>query len=84
MVGYGFARQGNIPAHQYNQTAWVLFNIVLTIFIMVVAFSRHLLDRGLTRSYLCLDPADAATYSIWSKLGYGVVQDTVDIDYDSA
>ena len=50
----------------------------------VVAFSRHLLDRGLSRSYLCLDPQDAVAYSICSKLGYGVVQDTVDIDYDSA
>ena len=50
----------------------------------VVAFSQHLLDRGLKRSYVCLDPADAAAYSVCSKLGFGVVQDTVDIDYDSA
>jgi predicted GNAT family acetyltransferase len=50
----------------------------------VVAFSQHLLDRGLRRSYLCLDPADAVAFSICSKLGYGVVLDTVDIDYDSA
>jgi plastocyanin/uncharacterized membrane protein YozB (DUF420 family) len=41
LVGYGFARRGNIPAHQYNQTAWVLFNIVLTVFIMAVVFSRQ-------------------------------------------
>lgn len=38
-VGYGLARRGNIPAHQYNQTAWVLFNIVLTIFIMALVFN---------------------------------------------
>jgi hypothetical protein len=50
----------------------------------IVAFSQHLLDRGLSRSYFCLDPLDAVAYSICSKLGYGVVQDTVDIDYDSA
>lgn len=43
MVGYGFARQGNIPAHQYNQTAWVLFNILLTLFIMAVAFNRQVI-----------------------------------------
>jgi plastocyanin/uncharacterized membrane protein YozB (DUF420 family) len=39
MVGYGFARGKNIPAHQYNQTAWVLFNIVLTVFIMAAVFN---------------------------------------------
>jgi hypothetical protein len=50
----------------------------------VVAFSQQLLDRGMTRSYVCIDPADAAAYSVCSKLGYGVVQDTVDIDYDRA
>lgn len=38
-VGYGLARRGNIPAHQYNQTAWVLFNIVLTVFIMALVFN---------------------------------------------
>ncbi len=38
-VGYGLARGKNIPAHQYNQTAWVLFNIVLTVFIMATVFN---------------------------------------------
>jgi hypothetical protein len=47
----------------------------------VAALTRHLIDRGTTRSYFCLDPADAATYSICVRLGYGVVQNTVDIDY---
>ena len=50
----------------------------------VAALSRHLLERGMARSYFCLDPADAATYSICVRLGYGVVQNTVDIDYGSA
>jgi hypothetical protein len=50
----------------------------------VAALSRHLLERGMTRSYFCLDPTDAATYSMCVRLGYGVVQNTVDIDYDSA
>ena len=43
VVGYGFARQGNIPAHQYNQTTWVLFNIILVIFIMGGAFTRQVI-----------------------------------------
>jgi len=42
-VGYGFARQGNIPAHQYNQTTWVLFNIILVVFIMGGAFGRQVI-----------------------------------------
>jgi hypothetical protein len=50
----------------------------------IAALSRHLLDRGLSRSYFCLDPADGATYSICVRLGYGVIQNTVDIDYESA
>ena len=50
----------------------------------IAALSQQLLDRGMSRSYFCLDPGDAATYSICVRLGYGVVQNTVDIDYDSA
>jgi uncharacterized membrane protein YozB (DUF420 family) len=42
-LGAVFARRGNIVAHQYNQTAWVLFNIVLTIFIMLVAYFEYVL-----------------------------------------
>src|SRR5512141_1033516 len=41
-LGAVLARRGNIAAHQYNQTAWVLFNIVLTIFIMAVAFFEYI------------------------------------------
>jgi plastocyanin/uncharacterized membrane protein YozB (DUF420 family) len=62
MVGYGFARQGNIPAHQYNQTAWVLFNIVLTEFIMAVAFNRQVvpgIPTKLLRSYYAVSTAHA-------------------------
>jgi uncharacterized membrane protein YozB (DUF420 family) len=40
-TGAVFARRGHITTHQYNQTGWVLFNIVLTIFIMVVAYSEY-------------------------------------------
>lgn len=40
-VGAVFARRGHITTHQYNQTGWVLLNIVLTIFIMVVAYSEY-------------------------------------------
>ncbi|MGP1678537.1 MAG: hypothetical protein ACTS8S_16525 [Giesbergeria sp.] len=33
-VGLVLARRGNIDAHKYNQTTWVLLNIVLVAFIM--------------------------------------------------
>jgi hypothetical protein len=32
--GFFLARSGNIAAHQYNQTTWVLLNVVLVAFIM--------------------------------------------------
>lgn len=32
--GFFLARRGNITAHQYNQTTWVLLNLVLVVFIM--------------------------------------------------
>ena len=44
-LGMVLARRGHITAHQYNQTAWVLFNIVLTIFIMVVAYYENVLTQ---------------------------------------
>lgn len=40
-VGYFLARSGNITAHQYNQTTWVFFNLVLTVFIMIVAYYEN-------------------------------------------
>ena len=42
-LGMVLARRGHITAHQYNQTGWVLFNIVLTIFIMVVAYYENVI-----------------------------------------
>ena len=42
-LGFVFAHRGNITAHQYNQTGWVLFNIVLTIFIMIVAYFENVI-----------------------------------------
>ncbi len=42
-LGMVLARRGHITAHQYNQTAWVLFNIVLTIFIMLVAYYEYVI-----------------------------------------
>lgn len=44
-VGYGLARANKIT-HQYNQTVWVLLNIVLVMFIMIVSFSRSVV-RGI-------------------------------------
>ena len=42
-AGAVLARRGHISAHQYNQTWWVLFNIILTIFIMVVAYFEYVI-----------------------------------------
>ncbi len=42
-VGMLLARRGHITAHQYNQTGWVFFNIVLTIFIMLVAYFEYVI-----------------------------------------
>jgi hypothetical protein len=50
----------------------------------VVAFSRHLLDRGMRHSYFCLDPMSVAADAICRRLGYGVVQETADIDFAPA
>jgi uncharacterized membrane protein YozB (DUF420 family) len=41
VVGAYFARRGNITAHQTIQTGLVLFNLVLTIFIMAVAYFEY-------------------------------------------
>ncbi len=41
--GFMLARRGSISAHQYNQTAWVLFNIVLVEFIMATSFYKQVL-----------------------------------------
>jgi len=44
-VGAFLARSGRIPAHQYNQTSWVLFNTLLVLFIMVVSFSQNVVSQ---------------------------------------
>lgn len=53
-IGAFFARHGNITLHQYNQTGWVLLNIVLTIFIMIVAYVEYVapgLPGNLSQAY---------------------------------
>jgi hypothetical protein len=50
----------------------------------VAAFSSHLLDRGLTHSYFCLDPGNVVADAICLRLGYGLVQETADIDFVAA
>jgi len=75
-VGYGLARQGNIPAHQYNQTAWVLFNIVLTEFIMAVAFNRQVvpgIPEKLMRSYYAVSMIHAVLGGITILCGIYLV-----------
>jgi plastocyanin len=50
-LGFVFAKLGRISLHQYNQTAWALLNIVLTVFIMLVAFARQVVP-GIPASLL--------------------------------
>ena len=64
-VGAVFARRGNISTHQYNQTTWVLINIVLTIFIMIMSFSENILP-GIPAN---LSEAHAAISTIHAGLG---------------
>jgi uncharacterized membrane protein YozB (DUF420 family) len=62
-VGVIFARQGNIAMHQYNQTGWVLFNIILTIFIMIVAYVEYVvpgLPGNLRQAYGIVSTIHAA------------------------
>lgn len=62
-AGMIFARQGNITLHQYNQTGWVLLNIVLTIFIMIVAYVEYVtpgLPGNLRQAYGLLPTIHAA------------------------
>lgn len=47
----------------------------------VAAFSRRLLERGMSQSYFCLDPSNPAADSICWRLGYATVQETADIDF---
>lgn len=66
-VGAVLARRGNIAAHQYNQTAWVLFNIVLTIFIMAVAFFEYIapgLPGNLGKAYVLASTIHTALGSL--------------------
>jgi plastocyanin len=43
-LGYGFALTRHISAHQYNQTTWVFFNIVLVLFIMLGSFATQVVS----------------------------------------
>jgi uncharacterized membrane protein YozB (DUF420 family) len=45
-VGYLMARRHNVAAHQYIQTAVVLFNITLTVFIMIMAYVEYVLPSA--------------------------------------
>ncbi len=44
-IGAAFAHRGNITAHQYTQTGIVLFNLVLTIFIMAVSYRQNVIPK---------------------------------------
>jgi uncharacterized membrane protein YozB (DUF420 family) len=64
-AGAVFARRGNISTHQYNQTTWVLINIILTIFIMILSFSENILP-GIPANLL---QVQAAISTIHASLG---------------
>ncbi len=66
-AGFFLARRGNISAHQYNQTSWVFFNLVLTIFIMAVSFNRQVvpgIPEKLVRTYYSVSSLHAALGAI--------------------
>ena len=64
-VGAVFAHRGKISIHQYNQTTWVMINIVLTIFIMIMSFSKNILP-GIPANLL---QAHAAISTVHASLG---------------
>jgi hypothetical protein len=64
-VGAVFAHRGKISIHQYNQTTWVMVNIVLTIFIMIMSFSKNILP-GIPANLL---QAHAAISTVHASLG---------------
>ena len=57
--GYTLAKRGDIAAHKYNQTMWVLFNAILIVFIVVPSLSESAL-QGATASRFWLTWANAA------------------------
>ena len=66
-VGYGLAKANKITAHQYNQTIWVLVNIVLVMFIMIVSFSRSA-ARGIPDKLLQAYYFTSVTHSVLGTL----------------
>ncbi len=64
-VGYGLARAGKISAHQYNQTFWVLFNIVLVMFIMIGSYFTQVV-KGMPANLIT---ARAITATLHALLG---------------
>jgi plastocyanin/uncharacterized membrane protein YozB (DUF420 family) len=62
MIGYALAKTKHISAHQYNQTTWVLFNVVLVVFIMLVSFFRTVIigiPANLLRAYYAVSTVHA-------------------------
>ena len=61
--GWWLAKRGNVAAHRYNQTIWVLLNTVLVALIMV---------RGLENAALS-SPADLAKTHLWVPWLHAVI-----------
>ena len=44
--GYWLAKRGNIAAHRYNQTVWVLLNAALVVLVMAGSMENAALERA--------------------------------------
>ncbi len=67
LLGFGFALTKHISAHQYNQTAWALFNIILVLFIMLGSFFTQVVS-GLPAQLIKLHGVVAILHAILGSI----------------
>ncbi len=67
IVGYGFALSRHVSAHQYNQTTWVFFNLILVIFIMLGSFATQVVS-GMPASLIRLHGLVATLHALLGAL----------------
>jgi hypothetical protein len=75
-LGSGLARMGHEAAHQYNQTGWVLFSIVLTAFIMIGSFAQAVvpgLPGDLGQPYAAISAIHAALGAVALTAGVYII-----------
>ena len=71
-VGYVFALSKHISAHQYNQTTWVFFNIILVLFIMLGSFVTQVVS-GIPASLIKLHGIVATVHALLGALAFNSV-----------